>query len=118
MLAVIVITVCVKLTNKFEIRLRSDLPVNADKEHLYNLNEFGPVDDYKKNIRNLSELWSEAENAINEKELYNEEFDLQEIVSALQNSAIVNVTQFYARTAFKWVVTLEGGQKALFKPRF
>ena len=101
-LAIILILLLVEEMNIVEFRLRLRRP----------------VDEYKKQSHNYSELWRAAANAVNEKELYNENFNIQGILSALQKSAIVNVSIVPLRSAFKWTFMLEGGQRALFKPRF
>ena len=65
----------------------------------------------------LKELWTKVENSVNENELYSEDFNVDEVLSQLRNTRILNVSMEHSRTAFKWAFILEGGQKAVFKPK-
>ena len=72
---------------------------------------------FKEDFLYLRKLWSTAANALNENELYSEDFNVDGVLKALQKATILNVSMEHARTAFKWMFILEGGQRAVFKPR-
>ena len=82
------------------------------------LSLYRPNDEFSAHLQDLKGLWTRAANAVNRKELYSKDFNVDGILTALQTSAILNVSLLEDRTAQKWLFTLEGGQRALFKPRF
>ena len=65
-------------------------------------------------------IWLWAHNAVSHTELFPETAEIDDVVSALNTAAIVNVDvldpgRYESGTSEKWLVTLEGGQKAMMK---
>ena len=56
--------------------------------------------------------------AANQNELYSEEFDVDGVLSALRNSAILKASRLHSCSSYKLLFKLEGGQRAMFKPKF
>ena len=65
---------------------------------------------------NLTEFWNRLDGMISNSSLYSADFDTSIAASALQNAKIEHVELFKKRTSLKFMMTLEGGQKVLFKP--
>ena len=63
-------------------------------------------------------IWTRANTAINERELYGRDFDVDEVILAMRNLKIIAARQMHVRSSFKMLLQLEGGQWALFKAKF
>ncbi|KAK3595920.1 hypothetical protein CHS0354_032427 [Potamilus streckersoni] len=66
--------------------------------------------------KNLPELWADMNSLIDARGLYPNDFNLKLIKSAIRCARIIQVEQLKVQNTFKWLLTLEGGQKILFKP--
>ena len=65
-------------------------------------------------------LWTWADEVISQTELFPEAPEVDEIMNAMQTAKIVNVDllnlgKYVSGTSEKWIVTMEGGQKAMMK---
>ena len=65
-------------------------------------------------------VWDWADSVISQKELFPEAPEVDAVISALSHARIVNVDildigDYESGTSEKWLVTLEGGQKAMMK---
>ncbi|KAK3580852.1 hypothetical protein CHS0354_032912 [Potamilus streckersoni] len=69
--------------------------------------------------KNISTLWNAMDRLINNQSLYPDGEFVDEAIAALRKSRIIRADIWGARvstSSYKWQLTLEGGQKVLFKP--
>ena len=65
----------------------------------------------------MSDLWKSVDDGIGaNRKLYSKNLKIDEILTELKTAKIRNITFFLNRPTIKWMLTLDGGQKALFKP--
>ncbi|ELU12693.1 hypothetical protein CAPTEDRAFT_129802 [Capitella teleta] len=90
---------------------------------------FESEDDHQKRVSSedvvqralrFHQIWSWADDVINRSELFQESPEVEEVIKALAEARIVhvetlNLGEFESGTSEKWLVTLEGGQKAIMK---
>ncbi|KAL3847455.1 hypothetical protein ACJMK2_018361 [Sinanodonta woodiana] len=88
-------------------------------------NEFQLEGGYEYTIRpianvNYHQLWKKCHQTINKKSIYKPTTDIEEVIDALRHAKIIKADIYSPSTAsaYKWMLTLEGGQKVLFKPAF
>ena len=63
----------------------------------------------------MAYFWGSVRQLVKGDTLYPEEFDVSTVIKALRNAKIVHADVFQHATSLKWLLTLEGGQKAIFK---
>ena len=63
----------------------------------------------------MTDFWSSIRQLIKGDTLYPEDFDVTAVIKALRHAKIVHADVFHRATSLKWLLTLEGGQKAIFK---
>ena len=71
------------------------------------------AEEYK--ILNYTELWEEVRAQHYGDTLYPETYDADKVLYALRKSKIIGAELYKKQTSFKFKLTLEGGQKAIFK---
>ena len=65
--------------------------------------------------RNVTELWKSVRSLIHGDFLYPKDFDVSRVINALRHGRIVHADVFAETTSLKWMLVLEGDQKAIFK---
>nr|XP_022913746.1 glycosaminoglycan xylosylkinase homolog [Onthophagus taurus] len=73
--------------------------------------------EHKSTANNVNELWKEANMWINKTQLYSITHKLGYVIDALKNSDILQVGLNPKGTQLKFLLTLEGNQKVVFKPK-
>ena len=63
-------------------------------------------------------IWTRAKSAMNERELYGKDFDVDEVLLAMRNSKIIAARIMHMKSSFKMLLQLEGGQRTMFKAKF
>ena len=66
--------------------------------------------------RNATEFWNALDLLISKESLYPTGFDITIVTDVLKTVRIERAELFEKRYSLKWLLTVEGGQKVLFKP--
>ena len=61
-------------------------------------------------------FWIQIDRLINADGLYSEQFDVSIVTDVLKTAKILRVDAFIKRYSMKWLLTVEGGQRVLYKP--
>lgn len=74
--------------------------------------------DLSRTIHDFEAIWQKASRSISSRRLYDPLTDITDIIYALQNATIKSADVSSKGTQVKLILQLNGGQKAVFKPRF
>ena len=68
----------------------------------------------------MSEFWEQTDALISlvKGELYRERSDEEKVLFALRTARIIQAETLREGSSFKWLLRLDGGQQAVFKPYF
>ena len=73
--------------------------------------------DISSDITNYTEFWQEVHAQEYDDYLYHRNFDVDRVLKALRQSTVLAADFFKKQTSFKFKLTLEGSQTAIFKVR-
>ena len=94
-----------------------------DNFHIFNKKQYKvhgsrePEDTKQKENSKMTDYWKKVYDGIGKnRQLYQSDFNVEELLFKMQTETIVNIDFFRRRPTIKWILTLTGGQKVLFKP--
>ena len=63
----------------------------------------------------MTNFWSYVKGLVKGDTLYPNDFEVTLVIKELRHAKILHADVFHSATSLKWMLTLEGGQKAIFK---